>query len=149
MNSDKILPKLALVKGELGSVTKSADNPFFRSKYADLNAHIDVVEPLLQKHGLILLQPTCRDQRGSYVRTVILDSESGQFVSSELDLILVKNDMQQMGSAVTYARRYTLGALLAMKAEDDDGNAASSGERRPVKKTKTPAKTPSYSNDEF
>lgn len=132
--SDKILPKILKVKAELGSVMKKADNPFFKSKYADLNAHIDAVEPLLQKQGLILLQPTCRDANGSYVRTIIMDSESGQFIAAELGLVLTKNDMQGMGSAVTYARRYTLGALLAMQAEDDDGNVASDMGRKPVAK---------------
>lgn len=132
--SDKILPKLLKVKQELGSVMKKADNPFFKSKYADLNAHIEAVEPLLHKYGLILLQPTCRGENGNYVRTIILDSESGQFVVSELDLVLTKNDMQGLGSATTYARRYTLGALLAMQAEDDDGNVASDMGRKPVAK---------------
>ncbi len=150
-DSDKILPKLLKVKSELDSVMKKADNPFFRSKYADLNAHIDAVQPLLDKNKLILLQPTCRDARGSYVRTIIMDSESGQSVVSELDLILTKNDMQALGSAVTYARRYTLGALLAMQAEDDDGNEASQTGRRPVTKLipKSPKTTPPNSNEEF
>ncbi len=149
-DQSKILAKLFKVKSELGSVMKKEDNPFFKSKYADLNAHIEAVEPLLQKYGLILLQPTYRDARGSFVRTVIQDSESGQYVCSELDLILVKQDMQQMGSAVTYARRYTLGALLAMRAEDDDGNLASSNQRKPVTKLRTASTTtPQTRNDDF
>lgn len=122
---NKVLPKLAKAMNDLGAVKKSADNPFFRSKYADLNSHIEVAENALGKQGLILLQPVDRDERGSFVESIIMDPESSQFVSSRMDLVLAKADMQQMGSAVTYARRYTLGALLSMQSEDDDANLAS------------------------
>lgn len=121
---DQILPKLAKALKDLGGVKKSANNPFFKSKYADLNTHLDVAEETLDKQGLILLQPVSRDERGSYVESIILDPASGQFVASAMDLILGKQSMQDMGSAVTYARRYTLGALLSMQALDDDGEAS-------------------------
>lgn len=121
---DKVLPKLLKVKAEMKAVSKSSDNPYFKSKYADLNSHVDVVEPLLQQNGLLLLQPVGSDERGDYVESVIIDAESGQLVASKMHLVLVKNDMQAVGSAVTYARRYTLGSLLTMKAEDDDGEGA-------------------------
>jgi len=124
---DVILPKLAKALNELGSVKKGADNPFFKSKYADLNTHIDVAEKALNSQGLMLLQPVNRDERGSFVESIIIDPSSGQYVSSVMDLLLTKQDMQNMGSAVTYARRYTLSALLSMQAEDDDGNSATFG----------------------
>jgi len=120
-----VLKKLLKVKSEMGSVAKSSDNPFFKSKYADLNAHLQLVEPLLEKNGLLLLQPVESDERGDKVVTRILDSESGEEVRSEMHLVLVKEDMQQKGAAVTYARRFTLGSLLALQAEDDDGETAS------------------------
>lgn len=121
---DKVLPKLAAALKDLGSVKKSAENPFFKSRYADLNTHLDVAEKALEAQGLILLQPVGRDERGSYVESVIVDPSSSQFVSSSMDLILSKQDMQNAGSAVTYARRYTLGALLSMQAVDDDAEAS-------------------------
>lgn len=123
-NTDKLFPALFKAKQELGSVTKSADNPFFKSSYADLNTHLEVAEPVLAKHGLFLLQPGGAGLNGSTVESVIVHAESGQWISSEMNLILAKNSMQDAGSAVTYARRYTLGALLSMKAVDDDGEAA-------------------------
>jgi hypothetical protein len=135
-DKDKILLKLALLKKELGSVKKSADNPFFSSKYADLNAHLDIVEPLLEKNKMILLQPASAAAEYTIVESIIFDVESSQFVSSAIRLVLSKQDMQQMGSAVTYARRYTLASLLAMQAEDDDGNAASDLGRKSVVKPK-------------
>lgn len=121
---NKVLPKLAAALKVLGTVKKSSDNPFFRSKYANLNDHITVVEEALEKQGLILLQPVSRDERGSYVESIVVEPESGQFVSSQMDLVLSKQNMQDAGSAVTYARRYTLGALLSMQALDDDGEAS-------------------------
>lgn len=115
---DKIYAAVFAVKKELVAVAKSADNPFFKSKYADLNTHLDEVEPRLEKVGCMLLQPINSDNT---VESRIVHIESGQFISSEMPLIVAKNTMQDAGSAVTYARRYTLGALLSMKSEDDDG----------------------------
>jgi hypothetical protein len=120
----KILGSLLKVKSEMGKVSKSANNPFFHSKYADLNTYLSVVEPLFEKHGLVMLQPSTENQ----VETVIFHAETGEWVSSSLNLVLVKNDMQSMGAAVTYARRFTLGSLLGMQTEDDDGNLASGKE---------------------
>lgn len=135
--TDKIYAKLFEVKKELQAVTKSSDNPFFKSKYADLNTYLDAVEPLFEKFGLLLLQPQNTNSSvvsilqsnttvsaNDSVESRIIDVESQQWVSSEMSLIVAKNTMQDAGSAVTYARRYTLGALLGMKAEDDDGERA-------------------------
>jgi len=128
---DQVLPALMQVKSKMGVVLKSADNPFFKSKFADLNSHLDAVEPLLQEAEMILTQSVLRDERGDFVETR-LTHKSGQWVSSSMSLVLVKNDMQAVGSAVTYARRYTLGALLSMKSVDDDGEAAVGRTEKPV-----------------
>lgn len=122
---DQIIPAVMKVKAKLQAVTKSAANPFFKSKYADLNTHLDAVEPLLAEYGLILLQPVKYSAANGQntVASIIMHS-SGQFISSEMGVLVEKTDMQKLGSAVTYARRYTLGSLLSMKAEDDDGESA-------------------------
>jgi len=130
--TEKILEKLLAVKAKLGVVVKDKSNPFHKSKYADINSFLDHVEPVLCAHGLVLLQPTGRDEFGPFVETKIVDATSGQFISSRVDLILAKQDMQGLGSAITYARRYSLQSLLALQAEDDDGNAASHVRREPV-----------------
>ncbi len=134
---NKILPKLAKALKELGGVKKSSNNPFFKSKYADLNTHLDVAESALESQGLILLQPVDRDERGSYVESIVLDPESAQFISSRMDLVLAKVTMQDVGSAVTYGRRYTLGALLSMQALDDDSEGAM-GRGKAVQQAATP-----------
>ena len=115
--------KLGKVKAEITSVKKNANNPFFKSKYADLNALLDVVEPVLKKNDLFLLQPCTGGQMGNMVESVIVDPESCQRIASFMILPNIE-DMQKLGGAVTYARRYTLQSLLGIKAEDDDGNTA-------------------------
>lgn len=119
---DKVLPAIMAVKTKLQAVTKSANNPFFKSKYADLNTYLDEVEPLLEANELVLLQPVTVIETANIVSSIIMH-KSGQFISSEMSVVNAP-DMQKLGSAITYARRYTLGALLSMKAEDDDGNGA-------------------------
>lgn len=129
---------LLKVQKELGKVTKGSVNPFFRSNYADLNAHIDAVEPILNKNGFILKQPTTviNTPTGpvNLVTTVITHADTGLSEESALALPVFE-DMQKLGAAITYARRYTLSSSLSMQAEDDDGNKAS-GKVSPKAKSK-------------
>jgi len=117
---------IALIKAEINPVTKDGVNPHFKSTFASLNAHLKAVEPVLEKHGCTLSQPTIYDARTSQniQLTKITHTATGESVESSLCLGDQK-DMQKLGSAITYARRYTLGSLLAMQAEDDDANVAS------------------------
>lgn len=135
---DKILPALLKVKLNLQAVSKTSDNPFFKSKYADLNTHLEAVEPLLHENGLLLSQPVTTSESGNVVKSIIYHAESGQSVESSM-LLIGETDMQKAGSAVTYARRYTLGALLSMRAEDDDGEA-SLGRKNKNSTKKAPSK---------
>lgn len=112
--------KLAEVKREVGKVSKNSKNPHFKNTYADLNALIDAVEPILLEKGLLMLQPI---QNGN-VATIIIDCESSESVESLIALPQLQ-DPQKLGSAITYFRRYTLQSLLSLMAEDDDGNKAS------------------------
>lgn len=112
--------KLNEVKKEIGAISKDATNPFFKSKYFDINSLLRHVEPLLQKNGLLLLQPIIKGE----VFSEIIDIESGESVTSSIPLPQM-DDPQKLGSAVTYYRRYTLQSLLGLQAEDDDANSAS------------------------
>ena len=117
-----IRTKLFELKQEIGKVSKDSTNPFFKSKYMDINSLLEHVEPLLQKHKLLLLQPL----KDNCVYTIIADTESKEFESIESFLCLPEsNDPQKIGSAITYYRRYTLKSLLGIQEEDDDGNKAS------------------------
>jgi hypothetical protein len=111
--------KLFKLQGEIGTIKKDSTNPHFKNSYFDINKLIETIQPLLQSNGLLLTQPIFDNTQ--YSR--ITDVESGEFVESGIQL---PNEMnpQKMGSAITYYRRYTLTSLLALQAEDDDGNAA-------------------------
>lgn len=125
-NNKNIAKALFNVKKKLGSVAKTSNNPFFKSKYADLNAHLDVAEPLLEENGCFVTQGSRFDSvTGATVGvTRIVHADSGEYAETEMRLVLSKDDMQTLGAALTYSRRFNLSALLAMKAEDDDGNTA-------------------------
>jgi hypothetical protein len=124
MNKSDTINKLAvaLVKAqaEMGSPKKDSANPFFKSKYADLAEVISVVKDPLLKHGNAFLQIVTQDG----VETTLIH-ESGEFISGTTPVIVAKpNDPQALGSAITYARRYGLQAMLGIPAEDDDGEKA-------------------------
>lgn len=123
------MKKLLEAKKEIGKVVKNAQNPHFKNSYADINALLEEVEPILLKHGLLLLQPIIDGK----VVTQIIDVESGESIESSLPLPQGLNP-QQLGSAVTYFRRYTLQSLLSLQATDDDGNDASKTPTPPAPK---------------
>jgi len=127
METKNIYQKLHEAKLEIGKVAKNAKNPHFKNTYADLNALIEAVEPILLEKGLLLLQPI----KEGKVFTFITDIEDSNSIESYIDLPINLNP-QQLGSAVTYFRRYTLQSLLSLQAVDDDGQHAS----QPVKAQK-------------
>jgi hypothetical protein len=116
----KIAQKLFKLQGEVGAISKESTNPFFKSKYFDINGLISHLQPLLQKEKLLLLQPIVDGCQQS----ILIDIDSGEKVVSEMKLPEL-SDPQKLGSCVTYYRRYTLQSLLGLQAEDDDGNKAS------------------------
>lgn len=116
---------------EMGNAVKGASNPFFKSKYADLNSIREACLPALHKHGISVLQPTVTVDGVHYVKTVLLH-ESGQMFDSMTPIVFAKqNDAQAQGSGITYARRYGLQSLLCIGADDDDGNSATTPQKEP------------------
>lgn len=122
--------KLHRAKLAIGKVTKNATNPHFKKAYADINALLDAVEPILLENGLLLLQPI----QGNNVCTQIIDIDSGAMIESCMELPSNLTP-QQLGSAVTYYRRYTLQSSLSLQAIDDDANTAEQAAKQPVKET--------------
>lgn len=117
----------ALVKAQkaFGPALKTNTNPAFRSKYADLSACVEAVIDALNNNGIALVQQTHECENGVVVETVFVH-ESGETLSSgKLHVPATKHDAQGYGSALTYARRYSLMAACGIAPEDDDGNAAS------------------------
>ena len=121
--------RLFQAKADLGKVPKDSVNPYFKSKYFDINSLLEHVEPVLQKNGLLVLQPVTGDS----VTTIITDVETGSQITSSAPLT-TKGDPQKLGSEITYLRRYTLQSLLALQAEDDDANTASGRTTPPAAK---------------
>ena len=116
----KIYAKLHAAKQEIGVVKKNAKNPHFKNTYADLNALIDAVEPILLEKGLIMLQPI----KDGKVYTQIIDIDTFESVESCIDLS-PNLTAQALGSQITYYRRYTLQSLMSLQSDDDDGHKAS------------------------
>lgn len=123
-NIDQIAASLCKAQAEFRSIEKDSINPHFKNRYASLAAILEAVRPILMKNGLSIAQLPTIDkttEQNPCLETLLIHV-SGQWIASHTPLILSKNDMQGMGSAITYARRYGLTALLGVAAdEDDDG----------------------------
>lgn len=130
---EKIALALVKAQSEMGTAIKDSNNPFFKSKYADLNSIREACMPSLSKHGIVLLQPTVSIDGRNYVETILLH-ESGQWISGLTEILFAKpNDAQAQGSGITYARRYGMQSLVNVGADDDDGNTASIPAKQPKK----------------
>jgi len=116
----------ALVKAqrEFGPALKSSTNPHFRSKYADLSACIEAVITALNNHGIYLMQLTEEHEGGVKVSTTFIHESGEQLSGGSLFMPAIKQDAQGYGSALSYARRYSLMAACSLSTEDDDGNQA-------------------------
>jgi hypothetical protein len=112
-------------QADFGPALKSNTNPHFKSRYAGLDACIEAVIDALHKHGIALVQRTLPCESGVTVETVLIHSSGETLSGGPLHVPASKNDPQGYGSALTYARRYSLMATCGIAAEDDDGNAAS------------------------
>lgn len=126
----------ALVKAQkaFAPALKSSTNPHFKSKYADLSACVEAVVDSLNANGIFLNQQTSESDSGVIVETVFIH-ESGELLNcGKLHVPASKQDPQGYGSALTYARRYSLMAACGIAPEDDDGEAAT---RKPAKQKLT------------
>jgi len=132
----------ALVKAqkEFGPALKSSTNPAFRSRYADLSACVEAVIDALNNNDIYMMQPTHECDNGVIVETVFIHSSGEQISSGRLHVPATKHDAQGYGSALTYARRYSLMTACGIAPEDDDGNNASKPKPAPAKPA--PAKAP-------
>ena len=117
----------ALVKAQkaFGPALKTSTNPHFRSRYADLSACVEAVIEGLNEAGIALIQRTSEDHVGVTVETVFVHESGEMLECGKLHVPASKQDPQGYGSALTYARRYSLMAACGIAPEDDDGNAAS------------------------
>lgn len=116
-----------LIQQEVKKIKKGETNPYFKSKYFDINQLITDLKPLLSKYKLLALQPLTNVDGKMALQTTIVDTESAEEISNIVTLT-DNTDPQKMGSAITYFRRYALQSLFFLQAEDDDANKASGKE---------------------
>lgn len=131
---------LAKAQSAIKPAAKGAENPFFRSSYADLPAIVKACRDELTKNDIAIAQPTFYDGETLMLNTMLMHS-SGEWISGNYPIKPVKPDPQSMGSAITYARRYALAAMVGVVAEDedDDANAASGNVKVPTRDDKSEA----------
>ena len=115
---------MAKAFAQIEGAVKGKTNPAFRSKYADLAAVVDAIKPALAEHGLFFRQITHLADHGVCIETIIHHSSGESLACGPLFVPASKQDAQGFGSAMTYARRYSLMAAFGVPAEDDDANAA-------------------------
>jgi len=119
--------KVFNLQNSIGAISKDSTNPFYSSKYFDINKLISELQPYLKENRLILTQPI----RNGCVYSEITDIDSEDNILSYLELPKDITDPQKILACVTYFRRATLSSLLALQSEDDDGNTASQPTAKP------------------
>jgi hypothetical protein len=121
---DKIASALVKAQKAFGPALKTSNNPHFKSRYADLSACIEAVIDGLNSNGIALIQKQHPSESGVAVETIFVHESGETFSAGILSVPAAKQDPQGYGSALTYARRYSLMAACGIAPEDDDGNAA-------------------------
>lgn len=125
MEKKNLQQKILAVQTEIGKLSKDKKNPFFKSSYFDVNQIIEQLLPLLEKHGLTVVQPLDSVDVRPAIQTIVYDSGNPAECIHGTVVLPDVADPQKMGSAITYFRRYALQSFFLLQAEDDDGNKAS------------------------
>lgn len=132
-----LMKKMAIIRATIGKMEKGRENPFYKSKYFDINDLLEQLDPLIEDLNLVLMQPVDCDSNGSYLKTVLYDLESSDEYETCIRLPEL-SDPQKIGSCLTYYRRYSLQSLFCLRVgdgEDDDANLAS-GKTTPKRQQK-------------
>ena len=138
-NIGQLAKALSQAQGQMQSARRTSENPYFKSRYADLAQLIDVARKPLADNGLAVTQLIVPNSDFAEIQTVLMH-ESGEWIASGIQLKPQKPDPQGMGSAITYARRYAYASILGIASEDDDAECATG---RDAKATNTsPYKAP-------
>ena len=125
MVNEALAKALVAAQKAFKPATKDAKNPHYKSEYITLDGCIEAVVEALNTNGVFLSQKTHNCESGVMVETLFIHESGYSFSAGVLHVPVSKNDAQGYGSALTYARRYSLMAACGIAPEDDDGNAAS------------------------
>lgn len=137
---------LAKAQAEIENASKTANNPHFKSKYADLAEVLNTVRPVMSRHGIAIVQMPSFESGLASVETLMTHS-SGEWLSNTCSAPVSKQDAQGVGSAITYLRRYSLASFAGIAQEDDDANAAVGQRQTPA--PARPAEKPALPDDRF
>lgn len=133
---NELATALAKAQGQIEGAKKDTQNPFFKSKYADLASVWEAIRKPLSENGLSVVQttrPPTKEEDNYMVLDTMLLHVSGQWISGSIPVIAKDQTPQAMGSAMTYARRYALAAIVGVYQEDDDANMAQKIQQTQVK----------------
>lgn len=136
---NEVATALAAAQAEIQNPVKDAENPHFRSTYADLAGGLSVARPILAKHGIAIVQATSMEGDVMLLETRLIH-KSGQWVGEDYPVCRFPAKQQEIGSALTYARRYSLFSIVGIAGEDDDGNEASKAETPAPRKQQPPVR---------
>jgi hypothetical protein len=128
----KLAEALAKAQGAIEGAKKDQSNPYFKSRYADLSSVWEACRKPLSDNGLAIVQIPYNLEPETVTIETLLTHASGEWIKSIITMRPVKADPQGLGSCITYARRYSLAAMVGVAPEDDDGNAASQPNKTPV-----------------
>lgn len=154
------MDKILKLQTEIGVLSKTETNPFFKSKYMDINGLLAQLLPLLEKHELTVIQPLSNIDGKPALRTRVYDKTILKVKGEDTDYGDVKyivdevmplpdlQDPQKMGSAITYYRRYALQSLFLLQAQDDDGEGAKVGKKETTKDYQKANKASQEAGDE-
>lgn len=132
----ELFAALAKAQAEMRIAGLSSENPFFKSRYADLADIVRASRPALTKYGLSVIHQILPNEDGASMLHCILCHSSGQFIRTSMRILPVKNDIQSLGSCITYLKRYTYAAITGVicSDDDDDGELVMSNVREEMKK---------------
>lgn len=129
-NERTLFERLLAAQEKIGKISKDKENPFFKSKYADINIVLDMIKPILNKEGILFMQPLSNVDGKPAITTILRhEDECIEYTIIFPDLPKPaegkkSNQFQEMGSAITYYRRYALISILGLESTDDDANSA-------------------------
>ena len=130
----KLVAALVKAQAKMEGAKKDSENPHFRSKYADLASVVDAIKPVAEEFGLAYFQRFHDNEGGIAIETIILHESGEQLSNGVLRVPATKQDAQGYGSAITYARRYSLQTAFGIAPEEDDGNAAAEAKKKDTEK---------------
>lgn len=131
---NELATALAKAQGEIKDAPLDSINPHFKNKYASLESMLKTIRPVFAKHGLSIIQMPHTNTEGKHLLTTRLMHSSGQWLESDLQLLLMKQDMQGIGAATTYARRQAVSAVAGISSDEDNDGEPAAVSSKPIPK---------------